>query len=125
MGVIEKVRAAVDKALDVAINFIVGKAKALFAKLFGKKDDKKEGDNRPELVAGLAALDQLTAKYNEKPESKQDLVSDVAKIRSDHKVFSSLTITERDEISFTSIRPAPEGEEGPLSKRRSESTKRS
>src|SRR5206468_210728 len=35
MGVITKVRAAVDKAIDTAINFIVTKAKALFAKLFG------------------------------------------------------------------------------------------
>jgi hypothetical protein len=30
----------VDKALDAAIGFVIGKAKALFAKLFGKKDDK-------------------------------------------------------------------------------------
>jgi len=119
MGVIEKVRAAVDKALDVAINFIVGKAKALFAKLFGKKDDKKEGDNRPELVAGLAALDQLTAKYNEKPESKQDLVSDVAKIRSDHKVFSSLTITERDEdFVYVYSASAQKERKGPLSQKK-------
>src|SRR5207247_10069493 len=34
MGVIHKVRDKVDQALDTAINWIVGKAKALFAKVF-------------------------------------------------------------------------------------------
>jgi hypothetical protein len=42
--VIEKVRAMVDKALDKAIGWIVGKAKSLFAKLFGGKDDKDKKD---------------------------------------------------------------------------------
>ena len=37
MGVIQKVRGIVDKALDAAINWIVAKAKALFAKLFSKQ----------------------------------------------------------------------------------------
>jgi len=36
LAVIEKVRAAVDKALDTAINWIVTKAKALFASVVGK-----------------------------------------------------------------------------------------
>jgi len=40
-GVIEKVRASVDKLLDAAINWIVTKAKALFGKLFGNKDNKE------------------------------------------------------------------------------------
>jgi hypothetical protein len=44
MGVVKKVQATVDKALDTAINFVVGKAKDFIAKLFGKgKDDKKDG----------------------------------------------------------------------------------
>ncbi|HEV3092483.1 MAG TPA: DUF4157 domain-containing protein [Candidatus Cybelea sp.] len=42
MGVITKVRDMVDKALDTAITWIVGKAKALFAKLFGGKDAKAD-----------------------------------------------------------------------------------
>jgi hypothetical protein len=46
MGVIEKVRDKVDKALDAAIAWIVDKAKKLFAKLFGKKDEKD--DRTPE-----------------------------------------------------------------------------
>lgn len=41
MGVVNKVRATVDKAIDTAINFIIGKAKALFARLFKKDKDGK------------------------------------------------------------------------------------
>ena len=41
-AVIEKVRLTVDKAIDAVIAWIVGKAKALFGKLFGKKDKKEE-----------------------------------------------------------------------------------
>jgi hypothetical protein len=51
--VIEKVRAVVDKALDTAIAWIVGKAKSLFARLFGKDGDK--GDKK------TAAADKLDA----------------------------------------------------------------
>jgi hypothetical protein len=42
LAVIEKIRTVVDKALDSAINFVIGKARALFAKLFGKEDRKDE-----------------------------------------------------------------------------------
>jgi len=43
MAVVKKVQAAVDKALDTAIAWVINKAKALFAKLFGKgdKDDTR------------------------------------------------------------------------------------
>jgi hypothetical protein len=44
--VIEKVRAVVDKALDKAIGWIVGKAKALFGKLFGGKEDKRSDEDK-------------------------------------------------------------------------------
>lgn len=36
MGVINKVRAPIDKALDALIGWIVGMAKKLFAKVFGQ-----------------------------------------------------------------------------------------
>lgn len=60
MGVIQKVRATVDKAIDAAIAWIVGKAKALFGKLFGGKD-KKPGDEKWDTaVAGVKSdLSQL------------------------------------------------------------------
>jgi len=46
MGVVNKVRGIVDKALDTAINFIIGKAKALFAKLFSRKKDEEDPEKR-------------------------------------------------------------------------------
>jgi len=46
MEVINKVRSVVDKALDTAIGFIIGKAKALFAKLFGRGDKDKGPETR-------------------------------------------------------------------------------
>ncbi|HYR12569.1 MAG TPA: hypothetical protein VEQ60_32570, partial [Longimicrobium sp.] len=46
MGVLAKVRAPIDKALDALINWIVTMAKKLFAKVFGKKDDPKGPDTR-------------------------------------------------------------------------------
>lgn len=58
MGVIKKVQAVVDKALDTAINWVITKAKALFGKLFGKKDDKPvSGDPAKRLADGLNELD--------------------------------------------------------------------
>jgi len=51
MGVVNKVRGIVDKALDTAINFIIGKAKALFAKLFSKKKDEEDPEKRLKKVA--------------------------------------------------------------------------
>jgi hypothetical protein len=64
MGVVNKVRGIVDKALDTAINFIIGKAKALFAKLFGKKDkDKDKDDDKSAKVKAAAAADIKAASH--------------------------------------------------------------
>ena len=46
MGVINKVRAPIDKALDWLIGWIVKTAKTLFAKVFGKKDKEGKTDER-------------------------------------------------------------------------------
>lgn len=51
MGVVNKVRGIVDKALDTAINFIIGKAKALFAKLFSRKKDEEDPQKRLDKAA--------------------------------------------------------------------------
>lgn len=56
MGVIQKVRASVDKAIDTAIAWIIGKAKALFAKLFGGKDKKEERTEEEKKRDKLAAI---------------------------------------------------------------------
>jgi hypothetical protein len=62
LAVIEKVRAAVDKALDTAIAWVVDKAKALFAKLFGKEekpDERTEEQKKADLDKGIAEAEAL------------------------------------------------------------------
>ena len=88
-----KIQNAVDKAIDKAIAKIVAVVKKLLGG--GKEKDGKDEKEKPELQAGLAALDQLTAKYDKEPESKQDFEGDVAKVKSDHKVFKKLSVQEK------------------------------
>jgi hypothetical protein len=52
-GVITKIRAPVDKALDTAITWIIGQAKALFASLFGGKDGKPDARTPEQKMADL------------------------------------------------------------------------
>jgi hypothetical protein len=59
MGVINKVRAFIDKALDTAINWIVGKAKGLIDKLTGKDAGKK--DSTEAFTAVGAVIDRAKA----------------------------------------------------------------
>ncbi len=63
MGVVGKVRAFVDKALDTAIGWIVGKAKALFAKLFGggkdKQDDRTDAQKLSDLQSAVTSAENL------------------------------------------------------------------
>jgi Domain of unknown function (DUF4157)/Novel AID APOBEC clade 1 len=54
MGVINKVRAPIDKALDKLIAWVVGMAKKLFAKAFGKKDAKDPAGVKGKAKAELA-----------------------------------------------------------------------
>ncbi len=53
MGVINKVRAPIDKALDWLVNWIVMTAKKLFSKLFGKKDGKPDERTDAQKLADL------------------------------------------------------------------------
>jgi hypothetical protein len=55
MGVIKKVQATVDKALDWLINWIVTMAKKLFARVFGKSGKEAQ----PELDAAVQATEKL------------------------------------------------------------------
>lgn len=61
MGVVKKVQATVDKALDTAINFVIGKAKAFIAKLFGKgkPDDRTDAQKQADLTKALAEAEAL------------------------------------------------------------------
>jgi len=62
MGVINKLWDKVDKALDTAIAWIINKAKALFARLFGKKDKpdtRTEAQKQKDLQLGISEADAL------------------------------------------------------------------
>jgi hypothetical protein len=65
MGVIKKVQTAVDKAIDAAIAWIVGKAKALFAKLFGKKEASDDGKDVKKAVKAALQGKSIANKEDE------------------------------------------------------------
>jgi len=80
MGVVNKVRVTVDKALDTAINFVIGKAKALFARLFnkgkdGKPDTRTDAEKKRDLHAAIA---EGTAQAKAKPEDLKGLKAKLA-----------------------------------------------
>jgi hypothetical protein len=93
---IGKIRSKVDQAIYKAIAWIVAKAKALFPKLFGKKDKDKEN---PQLEAGLVALDALNKSYEQQEPDKEKLATDVASVKSKHPVFKTLKV-EEDKTGF-------------------------
>jgi hypothetical protein len=101
-AVIEKVRGVIDKALDTAIAWIVGKAKSLFAKLFGKgdKDDKRTDEQKKaDLAKGLAEGDALLA---DEKLSSSDVAKKLPAIKSKYKLVSLVVVTESsDESSET------------------------
>jgi hypothetical protein len=55
----KKVREPISKALDKAIDWIVATAKKLFAKLFGKKDERTEEQKKADLDKAIAEAGQL------------------------------------------------------------------
>jgi hypothetical protein len=64
LEVLEKVHAVVDKALDTAINWVITKAKSLFAKLFGKDkdgkpDERTEKEKTRDKLAAIADAEKL------------------------------------------------------------------
>lgn len=98
MGVIEKVRPSVDKAIDGAIAWIVGKAKALFANLFGKKDgkpDEQDPEKQKKIEAGIKQLREEEGRLAK--DGKLSLVA--AKqlsslVKSKHSIFRSFEAFE-------------------------------
>jgi hypothetical protein len=97
LAVIEKIRAAVDKALDVAIAWVVGKAKALFAKLFGNKekpDDRTDQQKQADLDSAVSEAEGLMAK----PDADQDSVrSGLATIKTKYKLSSIELVRDSQE----------------------------
>ena len=95
MNVVNKVRATVDKALDTAINFIIGKAKALFARLFSKgKDGKPDTRTDAEKKRDLhAAIVEGGAQAKAKPEDLKGLKAKLASLVKKYKL-TSLTVVD-------------------------------
>jgi hypothetical protein len=71
LGVIKKVAALVDKALEAAVAWIVGKAKGLFGKLFGK------GDTQSNLRAALTETHQYIISPNASPKSVESILPQI------------------------------------------------
>jgi hypothetical protein len=96
MGVVNKVRGTVDKALDTAINFIIGKAKSLFTGLFGKKKDGKP-DTRSaaqmekDLNSAVAEADALLANEATMPE---DVAKKLPGIKSKYRLTELVMPTD-------------------------------
>jgi hypothetical protein len=66
MGVIAKVRAPIDKALDALIAWIVKMAKSLFSKVFGKdkKDERTPEQKAADVDRGLSEAEGVLARPN-------------------------------------------------------------
>lgn len=87
MGVVNKVRATVDKALDTAINFIIGKAKALFASLFSKKDKTPDARTDAQKMADMkAAVSEGQSIVSDKSTSKKKKDKGLKKLKSKYKL---------------------------------------
>lgn len=85
MGVIEKVRGTVDKALDWLINWIATTAKKLFAKAFAKdkKDNRTEEQKKADLKSAMAEAEVAIAN---KELSLEDVARKVAAIKRTYNI---------------------------------------
>ncbi|MGD0939028.1 MAG: DUF4157 domain-containing protein [Terracidiphilus sp.] len=99
LEVIKKVQALVDKGLDAAINWVITKAKALFAKLFGKKEDKKDERTEEEKTkAKLAAISDAEALVPEEGFDEQITRGKLAPIKSKYKLLTlDLVVESKDD----------------------------
>jgi Domain of unknown function (DUF4157) len=103
MGVIEKVRAAVDKALDTAITWIVTKAKGLFTKLFGKKDEKDERTEEEKTRAKLAAIKDAEALLPPKGFDEREVRGKLGPIRSQYKLLTLDLVVDSEKDATETI----------------------
>ncbi len=96
-GIVEKVRDTVDKALDAAIAFIIAKAKALFASLFGKGKDGKPVDpeKQKKIDAGIKTLhDHEKSRLKGGKLSFVDAKQVAGLTKSKHSVFKTMEAFE-------------------------------
>jgi hypothetical protein len=73
MEVVQKVRAKVDAAIGAAVNWVVGKAKSMFARLFGgkdKPDDRTDEQKEKDKQSALAEAEALVPTPDDFDEDK-------------------------------------------------------
>ncbi|NQD38305.1 DUF4157 domain-containing protein [Permianibacter sp. IMCC34836] len=100
MGIIQKIRAPIDKALDAVVTWIVTMAKKLFAKVFGKKDkDGKPDERTPEQKA--ADLKKAMADASPLIANKELTLEEVDKKLKTIKTSYRITTLEIRKVSGT------------------------
>ncbi len=108
--VIEKVRTAVDKAIEAAVTWIINKAKSMFASLFAKK--RKDGDpEKLKLVqAGLAAIDAEDKAVMKNGKLTKEAAQKVASsVKQKHPVFKYINVVETKVSIDYKYAASPEG----------------
>jgi hypothetical protein len=94
MAVVQKVRATVDKAIDASIDWIVGKAKAVFAKLFSKedkKDERSQEQKKSDLDKGIGEGQKI---LEEKRLTSDDIKKKLRTIKSKYKITIFEMVTD-------------------------------
>jgi hypothetical protein len=99
MGVITKIRATVDKAVDGLIAWIVKMAKSLFAKLFGKKDERTEEQKKADLDKAMSEAEAVKAKPDA---TEASIRKDLPPIQKKYRLTSlELVVDSEDATSET------------------------
>lgn len=102
MGVINKVRAPIDKALDAVIAWIVTMAKKLFAKIFGKdkKDERTPEQKQADLDKAVAEAEALQAS----PKASEDSIrKGLGKIKTKYKMKSLELVVDAQEDTVETV----------------------
>ena len=95
VAVIKKLQAKVDAALDKAIAWIVDKAKAILAKLLGKKDEKDDPEKSAKVAKGLDQLNSLTTSaLKDGMIARADAQKIAAQVKGSNPVFKSITVVQ-------------------------------
>ncbi len=96
-AIIEKVRLTVDKAINAVIGWIVGKAKTLFGKLFGKKDKPSDDDSKA-IIAKVSVDLKGKGRDFESASGFSTVLDSVAK---SHPGLKAIRVKQKKEGQFT------------------------
>jgi hypothetical protein len=100
--ILQKVRAGVDKAIDAAIAWVIGKAKALFTKLFGKGDKKDERTEQEKQQNLDSALKEAAVLQHDPKANEADIAKRLTTIKNKYRMSSLILIEDSsDNIKAT------------------------